>query len=175
MNLNVKNAVFVIMGVSSTGKSTVGESLASRINGKFIDGDDLHPKTNVIKMSSGQPLNDGDRAPWLERIRDAIFSIEKKNEIGVIVCSALKKKYRDQIREGNERVVFLHLHSDKEVITYRMLNRKGHFMPTSLLDSQFATLEMPTADEPLTFEIDVNATFEHVVDKAESIAKKFIG
>ncbi|MEZ9565252.1 gluconokinase [Vibrio artabrorum] len=175
MNQNVTSAVFIVMGVSSTGKSTVGAVLAQSIKGKFIDGDDLHPKANVMKMASGHALNDDDRAPWLERIRDAAFSIEKKNEIGVIVCSALKRKYRDQIREGNQNVIFLHLHSSKEIIAERMLNRKGHFMPTSLLDNQFATLEMPTANEPQTFEIDVNATFDEVVANAVSVANDFLG
>ena len=90
-NTNV-GRIYIVMGVSSTGKSSVGDALAKRIGAKFIDGDDLHPKANILKMSSGQPLNDADRVPWLERIRDAAFSIEKKNEIAVIVCSALKKK-----------------------------------------------------------------------------------
>ncbi|GAM60843.1 gluconokinase [Vibrio ishigakensis] len=104
------------MGVSSTGKSTVGEMFAQEIRAKFIDGDDLHPKANVLKMSQGEALNDQDRNPWLERIRDAAFSMEMKNERGVIVCSALKKCYRDKIREGNQNVIFLHLHADKAIM-----------------------------------------------------------
>ena len=139
--------VFIIMGVASTGKSTVGSEFAKKIAAKFIDGDDLHPKANVLKMSHGQALTDDDRAPWLERIRDAAFSIEKKNELGVIVCSALKKAYRDSIREGNSNVVFLHLHADKEIVAKRMQDRAGHFMPVSLLASQYETLEMPTSEE----------------------------
>lgn len=148
------SAVFVIMGVSSTGKSTVGARFAQTIQGKFIDGDDLHPKANVIKMSQGHALNDDDREPWLERIRDASFSIERKKETGVIVCSALRRVYRDKIREGNNNIVFLHLHADKAIIAKRMQQRNGHFMPTSLLDSQFDTLEMPTDNEPKTHIIE---------------------
>lgn len=175
MNEKVKSAVFIVMGVSSTGKSTIGESLASHLGGKFIDGDDLHPKSNVMKMAAGLPLDDQDREPWLERIRDAVYSIEKKNEVGVIACSALKKQYRDKIRDGNELVVFLHLHSNKDVIAERMKNRLGHFMPTSLLESQFATLEMPTDDEPYTYTIDVGKAFDLVVDNTLSIAKTILG
>ncbi len=83
---------FILMGVSSTGKSSVGAALAQALSAKFIDGDDLHPRNNILKMASKQPLNDEDRAPWLERIRDAAFSLEQKNETGIIVCSALKKE-----------------------------------------------------------------------------------
>ena len=88
---------FILMGVSSTGKTSVGTEVAHRLGIKLIDGDDLHPRANIIKMGEGHPLNDEDRAPWLERIRDAAFSLEHKSEVGIIVCSALKKKYRDQI------------------------------------------------------------------------------
>lgn len=172
---NKKSAAFIIMGVSSTGKSTVGEQLAKQINAKFIDGDDLHPKANVLKMSQGQALNDDDRGPWLERIRDAAFSIEKKNEAGVIVCSALKQAYRDQIREGNNNVVFLHLHADKTVITDRMQNREGHFMPLSLLDSQFSTLEMPSKEEPRTHYIDVSGSIDEVIQLCVSTSNMYLG
>lgn len=172
---NKKSAAFIIMGVSSTGKSTVGEQLAKRINAKFIDGDDLHPKANVIKMSEGHALNDEDRAPWLERIRDAAFSIEKKNEAGVIVCSALKQVYRDKIREGNNNVIFLHLHADKAVITERMQNREGHFMPVSLLDSQFATLEMPSEEETKTHYIDVSVSIDDVIQSCVSTSNMYLG
>lgn len=163
MNNQATGKVFLIMGVSSTGKSSVGAALAQKIGAKFIDGDDLHPKANILKMSSGQPLNDDDRMPWLERISDAAFSIEQKNEVGVIVCSALKKKYRDRICEGNQNVTFLHLYGDFELVKERMQDRKGHFMPVELLKSQFETLEMPTASEPHVINIDINGDFETVV------------
>jgi len=173
-NKNQHSAVFIIMGVCCTGKSTVGEHFAKAINGKFIDGDDLHPKANVIKMSQGQALNDDDRAPWLERVRDSVFSIEKKNEIGVIVCSALKQTYRDKIREDNNNVVFLHLHADKEIIAQRMQNREGHFMPLSLLESQFATLEMPSSQEPNTHQIDITGSISDVVNQCVSVSKAYL-
>ncbi|MCL9781643.1 gluconokinase [Vibrio sp. S4M6] len=166
--------VFIIMGVASTGKSTVGSELSRRIGAKFIDGDDLHPRSNVIKMSNGQPLDDHDRAPWLIRIRDAAFSIEKKSEVAVIVCSALKKSYRDAIREGNEHVVFLHLHADQAIVAQRMQNREGHFMPPSLLDSQYQTLEMPTHQEINTHYIDINCSFEQVVQRCIMVSEEYL-
>lgn len=155
--------IFIIMGVSSTGKSSIGYALAKKMDAKFIDGDDLHPKANILKMSSGQPLNDEDRVPWLERIRDAAFSIEQKNEVAVIVCSALKKKYREQICEGNVNITFLHLQGSFELVKQRMQDRRGHFMPTELLKSQFDTLEIPQADELNVISIDINKSFKQVV------------
>ncbi|MBD1574243.1 gluconokinase [Vibrio sp. S17_S38] len=157
--------VLLVMGVSSTGKSSIGQALATALNAKFIDGDDLHPKANILKMSSGHALNDDDRSPWLERIRDAAFSVEQKNEVAVIVCSALKKKYRDQIREGNQNVVFLHLYGDFELVKERMQDRRGHFMPVDLLQNQFDTLEMPTADEPNMLEISIDGDFDTVLNR----------
>ncbi len=156
---------FILMGVSSTGKTSVGTEVAHRLGIKLIDGDDLHPRANIIKMGEGYPLNDKDRAPWLERIRDAAFSLEHKSEIGIIVCSALKKKYRDQIRDGNSNVKFLFLHGSYDVILERMRQRKGHYMKESMLKSQFETLEVPGADEPDVISIDINAPFDEVVER----------
>lgn len=156
---------FILMGVSSTGKTSVGTEVAHRLGIKLIDGDDLHPRANIIKMGTGHPLNDEDRAPWLERIRDAAFSLEHKSEIGIIVCSALKKKYRDQIRDGNSNVKFLFLHGSYDVILERMRQRKGHYMKESMLKSQFETLEVPGADEPDVIPIDINAPFDEVVER----------
>ena len=156
---------FIVMGVSSTGKTSVGTGVAHRLGIKLIDGDDLHPRANIIKMGEGHPLNDEDRAPWLERIRDAAFSLEHKSEVGIIVCSALKKKYRDQIRDGNSNVRFLFLHGSYDVILERMRQRKGHYMKESMLKSQFETLEVPGADEPDVIPIDINASFDEVVER----------
>ena len=156
---------FILMGVSSTGKTSVGTEVAHRLGIKLIDGDDLHPRANIIKMGECHPLNDEDRAPWLERIRDAAFSLEHKSEIGIIVCSALKKKYRDQIRDGNSNVRFLFLHGSYDVILERMRQRKGHYMKESMLKSQFETLEVPGADEPDVIPIDINAPFDEVVER----------
>ena len=156
---------FILMGVSSTGKTSVGTEVAHRLGIKLIDGDDLHARANIIKMGEGHPLNDEDRAPWLERIRDAAFSLEHKSEVGIIVCSALKKKYRDQIRDGNSNVKFLFLHGSYDVILERMRQRKGHYMKESMLKSQFETLEVPGADEPDVISIDINAPFDEVVER----------
>lgn len=155
----------IVMGVCASGKTTVGELLAKRLNRKFIDGDDLHPRANIQKMASGQPLNDDDRAPWLERIRDAAYSLESKNEHGIIVCSALKKKYRDKIREGNDNVSFLFLDGDMALIMERMRARQGHFMKENMVKSQFDTLERPDG-EPNTFFVDISGSLEEVVERA---------
>ncbi|WP_108653019.1 gluconokinase [Dongshaea marina] len=162
-----------MMGVSSSGKSTIGEKMARRLGAKFIDGDDLHPKANILKMASGSPLNDADRAPWLERIRDAAFSLEKKSEQGVIVCSALKRAYRDQIREGNQQVRFILLRGDFELILERMLARSDHFMPPELLKSQFEALEPPTDETHDVLEVDIDGPIERVVERCLQAAEQF--
>ncbi len=115
-----------------------------------------------------QPLNDDDRKPWLERIRDAAYSLESKNEHGIIVCSALKKIYRDQIREGNENVTFLFLDGSKELILERMRARQGHFMKENMVNSQFEALERPE-DEPRTIFVSIDATIEDVVSNAAEL------
>ena len=158
----------VVMGVCASGKTTIGEHLAKKLGRKFIDGDDLHPRANIQKMASGQPLNDDDRKPWLERIRDAAYSLESKSEHGIIVCSALKKIYRDQIREGNENVTFLFLDGSKELILERMRARQGHFMKENMVNSQFEALERPE-DEPRTIFVSIDATIEDVVSNAAEL------
>lgn len=163
--------VFILMGVSSTGKTTIGTALAEQFGMKLIDGDDLHPRANILKMASGLPLNDDDRRPWLERINDAAFSLEQKSENGIIICSALKKAYRDQIRQGNQQLTFLFLHGSFELIQQRMAQRKGHFMKTAMLQSQFDTLEIPQADESDVIFIDIDSSFEQVVARcAEAVS-----
>ncbi|MEC5318428.1 gluconokinase [Brenneria populi subsp. brevivirga] len=155
----------VIMGVSSTGKSSVGARLAQRLHAKFIDGDDLHPRRNIVKMSQGQALNDDDREPWLERLNDVIFSLQQKNETGLLVCSSLKKRYRDRLRESNHGITFLWLTGDYALVLERMRRRKGHFMPESLLKSQFMALEAPQEDEADVVAIDIDAPMEDVVQR----------
>ncbi|TOO94677.1 gluconate kinase [Vibrio parahaemolyticus] len=155
----------IVMGVCASGKSTIGEHLAKKLERKFIDGDDLHPRANIQKMASGQPLNDDDRKPWLERIRDAAYSLESKNEHGIIVCSALKKIYRDQIREGNDNVTFLFLDGDMELILNRMRMRKGHFMKENMVKSQFETLERPD-NEPQTLIVSIDGDISDVVERS---------
>ena len=155
----------IVMGVCGCGKSTIGEALARRLNAKFIDGDDLHPKANIQKMASGTPLNDDDRKPWLERIRDAAYSIEAKNEVGVIVCSALKKVYRDQAREGNENVQFVFLDGDKSLILDRMRARKGHYMREAMLDSQLEILERPDYEAGV-ITVSIDGSIDEIINAA---------
>ena len=161
---------FILMGVSSTGKTSVGTEVAHRLGIKLIDGDDLHPRANIIKMGEGHPLNDEDRAPWLERIRDAAFSLERKSEVGIIICSALKKKYRDLIREGNGNVKFLFLEGTFELVLERMKQRKGHYMKKS----QFETLEVPGQDEPDVIHVDISGSFEQVVERCVGALKPLL-
>ncbi|MBL1376284.1 gluconokinase [Zobellella iuensis] len=161
----------IVMGVTACGKSSVGAALARALGAKFIDGDDLHPRANILKMAEGIPLGDEDRAPWLERIRDAVFSIRQKGETGVIVCSALKRHYRDSIRAGNDRVRFLFLDGDCALILARLRRRNGHFMPESLLQNQFEVLERPGADEPDVTFISIDGDFEDVVNRALAAIK----
>ena len=133
------------MGVSGSGKSTVAGILAGQLGWDLEEGDDLHPAENVEKMSQGIPLNDEDRQPWLETIASWIIEHSMAGVPGIITCSALKKKYRDVLRERD--VVFVFLSGSKDLIGRRLAMRLDHFMPTSLLDSQVATLEPPEADE----------------------------
>lgn len=156
----------ILMGVSGTGKTTVGEALSQALGAKFIDGDDLHPRANIIKMASSQPLEDSDRQPWLERIGDVIFSLGQKNESGVLVCSALKKRYRDQLRAGNPHLRFLWLTGDYDCILQRMQARKGHFMPEALLKSQFAALEAPDDREPDILPVDISGDVPGIVARS---------
>ncbi|MFC0309115.1 gluconokinase [Gallibacterium trehalosifermentans] len=165
---------FILMGVSSTGKTSVGTEIIRQLGMKLIDGDDLHPRANIIKMRDGQPLNDEDRAPWLERIRDAAFSLEQKSEKGIIICSALKKKYRDQIREGNKDVKFIYLKGDFDLVFSRMQKRQGHYMKAEMLKSQFATLEEPQSDETDVIHIDIDAPFATVVERCVAAIKPFL-
>ena len=171
---NNKGKSFILMGVSSTGKTSIGTEVARRLGMKLIDGDDLHPRANIIKMGSGQPLNDQDRAPWLERIRDAAFSLEQKSERGIIVCSALKKQYRNLIRDGND-VKFIFLRGDFDLVLKRMQQREGHYMKAEMLRSQFDTLEVPQADENDVYPIDIDATFEEVVERCVQVIKPLLG
>src|SRR5690349_129070 len=151
----------VVMGVSGSGKSTVGAALAQRLRVPFADADDFHPAANIAKMTAGEPLDDDDRFPWLEAIGG--WLAEHCGSGGVMSCSALKRKYRDQLRHHCESVEFLHLSGTPEVIGRRQASRPGHFMPASLLASQFATLEPLEADER-GIAIDVDQNIDSIVD-----------
>ena len=152
------------MGVSASGKTTVGRPVAERLGWPFQEGDDLHPAANIAKMASGHPLTDADRAPWLAAIGAWIDRQIASGASGVITCSALKRAYRDQLSAGRPAVRFVYLQGDESMIRARIDHRTGHFMPPSLLDSQFADLEPPTPDEhPIV--IDIRQPVEAQVDE----------
>src|ERR1044072_9780525 len=152
----------VVMGVSGSGKSTVGAALAQRLRVPLPDADYFHPPANIAKMTAGEPLNDDDRYPWLEAIGE--WLAERCDTGGVMSCSALKRKYRDQLRRHCPDVEFLHLSGTPEVIGRRQASRPGHFMPASLMASQFATLE-PLGDDERGLAIDVDQSVDSIIDK----------
>jgi gluconokinase len=137
----------VVMGVSGSGKTTVAERLAERLDWEFAEGDDFHPRANVEKMAAGHPLDDDDRWPWLRTIGGWIDQREATGRSVVVTCSALKRSYRDLLREGRSSVWFAHVTVDAEVLRNRLRERTGHYMPASLLESQLATLEPLQSDE----------------------------
>ncbi len=158
-----KPPVIVVMGVSGSGKSTVGEDLAKRLHAAYQEGDSLHPEANVDKMSHGIPLTDADRRPWLHAIAAVIDGWLARGEAGVVTCSALKRAYRDILIGPRQGVALVYLQGSHTLIGQRMAARHGHFMPTALLDSQFATLEPPGRDEsPIV--VPVDATPDDIVD-----------
>ena len=135
--------VVVLMGVSGSGKTTVGRLLAAALGGEFVEGDDHHPPANVEKMRRGIPLDDADRRPWLEALSRAIGEWLAAGRTVVLACSALKRSYREILRAGRPEVRFIYLQGAPELIRARLAGRRGHYMPPSLLDSQIATLEEP--------------------------------
>ncbi len=139
--------IVVVMGVSGVGKTTVGKRLAERLGARYIEGDKFHPPANIEKMSRGEPLSDDDRKPWLERLAAELDVSRAKGESVVLACSALRRRYRDILRAGHDDVDFVFLDADQAVIQKRLDARRNHFMPPSLLDSQFAALERPGPDE----------------------------
>ena len=158
----------VVMGVSGSGKTTVGKLLAERLGWHYQEGDALHPPENVAKMKGGTSLTDDDRWPWLRRIAARIDEWRAAGQGGVVTCSALKRAYRDVILGGRPDTRLIYLKGSRALIKARMAARKGHFMPIELLDNQFTVLEEPAADErPIV--IDVSATPEAIV--AEIVAK----
>lgn len=150
----------VVMGVAGCGKSAVGAAVALRLGIPYCDGDDLHPLGNVEKMRAGVALTDADRWPWLDRVADVLCD----GALVIVGCSALRRAYRDRVRDGaGGPVQFVHLAGNRALIAARMARRTGHFMPMTLLDSQFAALEPPGMDEALT--VDIDQPLEAVVAK----------
>lgn len=161
-----KPLVAVIMGVSGSGKSSVGKRLASRFDAEFVEGDDLHPKANVEKMARGHPLNDDDRRPWLDKIGETLKAASGEGRSVIVSCSALKKAYRDRLRAAaGDGLIFIHLAGDYDLLDRRMKARSDHFMPASLLESQFDTLEDPAGEEGVVV-VSVEGTRDEVVARA---------
>lgn len=155
--------VVVVMGVAGTGKTTIGPLLAARLGVPYAEGDDFHPQANIAKMTAGIPLGDEDRWPWLDAI--GAWAHGRAGLGGVVSSSALKRSYRDRLRAAAPGVVFVHLTGDRKLIEDRMGHRRGHFMPTALLDSQFATLEPLQRDER-GVAVDVSGSPEEITARA---------
>jgi len=149
---------YIIMGVTGSGKTTVGRKLASSLGLPFLDADDFHPESNILKMRSGQPLNDADRKPWLEILAGELAAHEDGAVLG---CSALKKEYRRILEDGPQQVLWIYLDASRDLIRERLSQRMGHFMPASLIDSQFEALEIPED----AIRIDAGLAVEEIVGK----------
>ena len=167
-------AVILLMGVSGSGKSTIGAALSKRLGWPYADADEFHPPANVAKMSAGQPLTDDDRWPWLNAIAAHIDRVRVEGRNAIVSCSALKGVYRDILIGARDDVRLVLLDGTKEAIFARMSARKDHFMPLRLLDSQFATLERPGADErPVVVSID--GTPEEIASRIEAGLRRDVG
>ena len=155
--------LYVIMGVSGSGKSLIGARLARALHVEFVEGDDLHPPDNVRRMAAGIALTDRDRKSWLMAIAARLHEAKRAGTGLVATCSALKRRYRDLLRSsGDARVQFVYLAGTRELLAERMANRRGHFMPPALLDSQLDTLEEPSPDEQ-AWVCDIRETPEAIV------------
>lgn len=159
----IKIAAIIVMGVSGTGKTTIGEALARRLGFAFEDGDLYHPPANVEKMHGGVPLTDDDRRPWLKTLAALIDNYAAQEKPIVLACSALKRAYRDILVHGRKDVQIIYLAGSPEVIAARTDRRTGHFMPPSLLASQLATLEEPTSEEQV-ITVDIDAPVDVIVE-----------
>ncbi|WEV73000.1 gluconokinase [Bifidobacterium sp. ESL0790] len=162
----------VIMGVSGCGKTTVAQAVAKRLGFVMAEGDDFHPKANVEKMSHGIPLNDDDRWPWLKTINEWMVGQDRQGKSTVISCSALKKAYRDVLRR-NLDVLFVHLVGSEDLIGSRMAKRTGHYMPTSLLPSQFADLQ-PLQPGECGVEVSIDGTPDEIERQAIEAVERYL-
>jgi len=158
--------IVVVMGVSGSGKTTVGSALAARLGWPFLDADDLHPASNVAKMASGQPLTDADRAPWLDAVAARIAAWTAEGRSGIVACSALRRSYRDRLASASGDVRFIHLDLPPEVAGTRLRSRTGHFMPASLLESQYAALETLDDERRRAVSLDATPPLPEVVEQA---------
>ena len=150
-----KPPILLVAGVSGSGKTTIGSLLAGRLGWEYAEADNFHPAANIAKMAAGHPLTDEDRWPWLDAIGAWIDATAAKNRPGVVTSSALKRVYRDRLRAGRPQVRLIYLDADRDTVARRLTARNGHFFPPALLDTQFADLEPPTADEhPVRINVD---------------------
>ena len=149
----------ILMGVSGSGKTTVGKAIASKLGWDFYDADDFHPQENIIKMETGMPLNDSDRAPWLASLHDLIASCLTRNDAGILACSALKERYRQKLVEGNDGLQLIYLKGSYDLIWSRMSARQDHYMKPEMLQSQFEALEEPS--DALT--VDISLSVDEIV------------
>lgn len=154
----------VVIGVSGSGKTTVAKLVAERLDYRFFDADDFHPPENIAKMKAGIALDDEDRKPWLARLADLLAVSSRKGEPVVLACSALKRAYRERLASACEALLFVYLAGDPDVLFKRLSERKGHYMPASLLASQLEALEVPGRDEN-AIELDIAQTPEALVGK----------
>jgi gluconokinase len=161
----MKPVVVIVAGVSGCGKTTTGIGLAELLGATFFDADDFHPAANVEKMRAGLPLNDEDRAPWLANLNEALRSQHSQGKAAILACSALKQAYRQTLAQGLESVQFIHLKGDRQMLFDRMQSRQHRYMPASLLDSQFATLEPFDAS---AIELDVAEPLPAVIAQAHA-------
>lgn len=155
----------MVMGVSGSGKSTVGKALAQQIGGAFLDGDDYHPQSNVDHMAQGQPLTDAMRWPWLDQLAQAV-NVARQDTLTVFACSALRKSYRDYLRATIPGLRIIYLDAPQHIIAQRLNQRRDHFMPATMLESQYATLEPP---ENPTASVSVGQSIEKIVKTLTSI------
>ena len=152
---------FLIMGVSGSGKTTIGKALAQKLGWDFFDADDFHPAENIAKMTAGIPLNDSDRAPWLASLHHLLSSTLKSNRHPILACSALKHKYRVQLLDGLSGLEMIYLKGTSDLIWSRMSAREGHYMKPEMLQSQLAALEEPTD----AFAVDISISLNDMIDK----------
>jgi len=157
--------IIIVMGVCGCGKTTIGRLLASRLDAAFIEGDELHPAGNKNKMAAGIPLDDEAREPWLDAIAAAAIELSSEASCVVVTCSALKRQYRDRLRQADHDMILIHLTGSKSLLRARMNDRRGHFMPADMLDSQLATLQQPQPDE-VAVSLDIADQPDSIVERA---------
>lgn len=162
--------ILIVMGVSGSGKTSVGLALAQRLGAPFLDADELHPPENVAKMTAGTALDDGDRAPWIDAVTAQVAAAEAEGRDLVVACSALRRSARDRLRE-TAPVRFVHLQGAAALLQQRVDGRSGHFMPSTLLDSQLATLE-PPEDEPSVLTLDAALPVAELAEAAAGWAER---